>query len=428
MEVVKDPFLRHLFNSDPIFNVYNSNVTNMSVGAPGPDLLKYCVDMMRASTLHRMEEEEKEGKYFLFQYGITPGLWECREELAKFLSKRYGDPVKRENLVLSCGATHGLQIFLTSLVAPNGIIFVEEATYMIALDVFKQFPLMKIITIPMKDDLVNLDAFDKILSKTAEETMKDIFLNDQKIFWGMFYTIPVYHNPTGMTLPPASCKLLVELSRKYKIAVFCDDVYNLLHYCEGYPPHRLLYYDNSEDPNYIGSVVSNGSFSKILSPAIRLGWIESSSRVINILKASGTLCSGGAVNHYVSGIITSLLHLEMEDKYLDTLISVYKERLNALCDSLNRYLPDCCSYRKPNGGYFVWIHLPEGIDGTAFISWCQEVYKVSAIPGNRFSHKGQLSNRLRLSYSFHSKETLQKASKILCTALLEFIKNKEKKK
>lgn len=91
------------------------------------------------------DEENKEGKHYLYQYGITPGLWECREQLAKFLSRRYGDPVMREMLVLSCGATHGMQILLNTVVAPNGVIFVEEFTYMIALEAFRQFPLMKIV-------------------------------------------------------------------------------------------------------------------------------------------------------------------------------------------------------------------------------------------------------------------------------------------
>lgn len=92
------------------------------------------------------EEEEKEGKYYLFQYGITAGLWECRDELQKFLTRHYRDPVAREHLILTCGATHGLQLLLSSVLAPNGIIFVEEVTYMIALDAFKQFPMMKIVT------------------------------------------------------------------------------------------------------------------------------------------------------------------------------------------------------------------------------------------------------------------------------------------
>lgn len=421
MEAVNDPYLRHLFDGDPVFNVYNKDAINMSVGAPGPDLLKQCTDMISNATLHRMEEEKKEGNFYLFQYGITPGLWECREELAQFLSRRYGDPVKRENLILTCGATHGLQLLLTSVMSPNGIIFVEEVTYMIALDAFKQYPLMKIVTVPMKDDIVDLDAFEKIV---VEQSKGDFYLNDDKIFWAMFYTVPTYHNPTGMVLPPDSCKRLIDIARKNSIMVIAEDVYNLLHYEDGFPPHRLFFYDDPNDPDYKGgNVISNGSFSKILSPAIRFGWIESSPRIVHILKNTGTLCSGGATNHYVSGIITSLLQQKVEDEYLNMLIQTYKERLAALCETLDRYLPSCCSYRKPKGGYFVWVKLPTGVDGTDFIKWCQKEYKVSAIPGARFSYTGKAKSFLRLSIAFHVKETLVRATITLCKGLLDYIRN-----
>ena len=91
------------------------------------------------------EEEKKEGKYYLFQYGMANGLWECREELAQFLTRKYGDPVNRQNLVLTCGATHGLTLILNNIVSPDGVIFVEELTYMVALELFEQFPHLKIV-------------------------------------------------------------------------------------------------------------------------------------------------------------------------------------------------------------------------------------------------------------------------------------------
>ncbi|KAI4500122.1 hypothetical protein M0802_004539 [Mischocyttarus mexicanus] len=372
METVEDPYLRHLFDGDPIFNVYNKETINMSVGAPGPDLLKQCKTMLSNATVHRMEEEEKEGNFYLFQYGITPGLWECREELSKFLNRQYGDPVQRENLILTCGATHGLQLLITSIMSPNGIIFVEEVTYMIALDSFKQFPLMKIIT--------------------------------------------------------DSCKRLVEIARNNSMLIVAEDVYNLLHYEDGFPPHRLFFYDNPKDPNYKGgNILSNASFSKILSPAIRFGWIEGSPRMVNIFKTSGILCSGGATNHYISGLITSLLQEKIQDEYLKFLVKTYTERLNALCETLDRYLPNCCSYRRPKGGYFVWIHLPLNVDGMDFIKWCQKTHKVSAIPGVRFSYTGKAKSFLRLSIAFHPKETLIKGSTLLCKGLLDFVRNQANK-
>lgn len=421
MDTVDDPHLRHLFDGDPIFNVYSKDAMNLSVGAPGPDLLCNCVDMIQRATDHRLGEEEKEGKYYLFQYGITPGLWEGRDELAKFLSRRYGDPVKREELILTCGASHGLQLLVTTVLSPNGVIFVEEVTYMIALELFAQFPLVKVVVVPMKDDMVNLDELER---KVQEEKKKgEYFLNEQKIYWSMFYTIPTFHNPTGTTLPPESCRRLVKIARDNSLVVVCDDVYNLLHYGAGFPPHRLLFYDQPDDPNYKrGNVISNCSFSKILSPAIRVGWIEANARVVNILKDSGILRSGGAVNHYMSGVITSLLHLNIEDEYLDKLIKIYKERMTALCDTLSRCLPTSCFFKRPGGGYFVWIHLPAGVNGSEFIAWCQKKYKVSAIPGDRFSFTGECKNFLRLSIGFHQTDKLVKASEKICQALSEYLK------
>ncbi|OXU25097.1 hypothetical protein TSAR_016883 [Trichomalopsis sarcophagae] len=419
---IEDPYLRHLFDADPTFNVYNKNVVNLSVGAPGPDLLQQCSSLLAKATKHRLEEEEKEGKFYLFQYGITAGLWECREELAKFLTRRYGDPVQRENLILTCGATHGLQLILTSVMAPNGVIFVDEVTYMIALDAFKQFPMKRVVSVPMKDDVVDLDAFEKIVK---EEKRKSYTIGNDKIFWAMYYTVPTFHNPTGMSLSPEMSRRLVKMARENWFAVVCDDVYNLLHYKAEYPPHRLFNYDDPKDPDYYGgNVISNGSFSKILSPAIRVGWIECGPRVANILKDSGILKSGGAVNHYVSGLIASILQLKLEDEYLDNLIRTYRERMKALCNVLDNHLPSNCSYRHPEGGYFVWIKLPEDFDALPFMKWCQEVHKVMAIPGARFSNHGKSKNYIRVSISFHSAETIAEATKVLCNAITEYTRTK----
>ncbi|XP_023315789.1 uncharacterized protein LOC106648635 isoform X1 [Trichogramma pretiosum] len=425
MSIEVDPYLRHLFDADPALNVYNSSIVNLSVGAPGPDLLKQCNTLLATATRHRLEEEEKEGKYYLFQYGITSGLWECREELAKFLTRRYGDPVAREDLILTCGATHGLQLILTSVMAPDGVIFVDEVTYMIALDAFKQFPLKRVVSVPMKNDVVDLDELEKLVQA---ERHKSYTLNENKIFWAMYYTVPTFHNPTGMTLTPDMCKRVVKMARDNAFAVVCDDVYNLLHYNNEYPPHRLFNYDDSKDPDYTGgNIISNGSFSKILSPALRVGWIECGPRVVNILKNSGILKSGGAVNHYVSGLVASLLHLKLEDRYLDSLIETYKGRMKALCDVLDEHLPNYCSYNHPEGGYFVWIKLPEDIDALPFMEWCKQVYKVMAIPGARFSNHGESKNCIRISIAFHSAETIAKAATIMCNAITEYMRDKSVK-
>lgn len=221
----------------------------------------------------------------------------------------------------------------------------------------------------------------------------------------------------------------MKIARENSIVVVCDDVYNLLNYTSNFPPHRLFYYDNKNDSNYQGgNVISNGSFSKILSPAIRVGWLECPPRIFNIIKSSGIMKSGGAVNHYVSGIIASLLNLKIEDEYLDLLIEIYKKRIKIVCDTLDRYLPRCCSFKRPEGGYFVWIKLHQECHANKFVEWCQENCKVTAIPGERFSVIGESKNFLRLSIAFHHEKILEKATKDLCQGLLIFTRQNLLKK
>ncbi|PSN57929.1 hypothetical protein C0J52_00267 [Blattella germanica] len=344
VDKISDPHLYHLFDGEPILNVYKSEVTNLSAGTPGPDLLKNCIEMFRQATIDRMAKEEENA--FLFQYGITSGLWEYRVELAKFLSSRYGEKVHRENLILSCGATHGLQIILTTILQPNGVIFVEEATYMIALDTLKQFSGMKIVTVPLDAKGIDIAEMKRIVME--EKSKGNWNVTEEKPFWAMFYTIPVFHNPTGTTLPKC------------------------------HPPRRLFAYDAMMEGYKGGHVISNGSFSKIMAPGVRVGWLEAPARLAN-------------------------------------------ERMSAVCNTLETYLPPDCTFVRPRGGYFVWITLPCSADMNEFVPWCQKKYKLSAIPGSKFSLNGKCRNFIRLAIAFHSKETLVAAAEILCKALNEYL-------
>lgn len=120
------------------------------------------------------------------------------------------------------------------------------------------------------------------------------------------------------------CKELVALSQEHDFLIACDDVYNLLTYDSECPPKRLFAYDN--ETNSLGNVISNGSFSKIMSPGIRVGWMECPTRCVEVLHASGVLRSGGAVNNYSAGIIESLIDLGLAQRQLKIYQAVYKAR------------------------------------------------------------------------------------------------------
>lgn len=222
-------------------------------------------------------KENENGKFYLFQYGPNDGTFGVRNEIAKYLSGQYNDHVYPEDLLITTGATQGLHLIISTFVDFEGYIFIDEAVYFIAIDVFRQFPTLKIIPLRLTDEGIDLEQFEEILKRKQ-------FQSKGKLFWGMYYAIPTYHNPTGITFSENMCKSLVTLARRYDIVIACDDVYNILNYKDPLKPAKRLYaYDTEEDSDFRGHVISNGSFSKTISPGIRMGWIEAPPRCKKVL-------------------------------------------------------------------------------------------------------------------------------------------------
>lgn len=416
----QDVPLKHLFDLNELGDVYDKKIVNLGAGAPGPDLLRECAKNFATATAHRIQYELENNAY-IFQYGPAVGAISIRKTFAKFLSRKYQDKVTSTSLVVTSGATHGLHLILSTLIAMNGVIIVDEVTYMIALEAMQQFTGMKIIT-------VAFDSKSGVDLKDLEQVVQEhkFTHTDGKPFWGLYYTIPSYHNPTGVKFSPALNKELVKLARKYDVLIACDDVYNVLCYDNDKPPKRLFSYDCRSDSDYKGNVVSNGTFSKILSPGARVGWLECPPRIVPFFRNSGILKSGGCANNYTSGIVSSLIELGLFDAQLEIYYDRYKERMITACGILDRYLPKACKYHRPTGGYFIWIEFPKQVDCKPFNFWCRERYKVFAIPGERFSIKGEAKNCIRLTTAFHEKNTIQTAVKSFCDAAEYYLKNEIK--
>lgn len=316
---------------------------------------------------------------------------------------------------MSAGASFGMLMILSTLIDLNGVVFLDEVTYMIVLDAIKGFPSLKIVPVKLNADGVDInDLEEKILEH------KFVAANG-KMFYGCYYTIPTFHNPTGILFSDEVCKALITLARKHDFLVICDDVYNMLHYEDEKPPKRLFAYDVDSDSDYKGHVISNGTFSKILAPGTRVGWMECPPRITEIFKNNGFLSSGGAINNYTSGVITSMIELGLADQQLKESSRQYKEQRDALCDILDQHLPSTCSFLRPRGGYFVWIKLPENVDGEMLSDFILKRKKVFAIKGNRFSHENKSKNFLRVTFAFHPPPTLKEASKSLCDGINEFL-------
>ncbi|KAG4076299.1 hypothetical protein HA402_014848 [Bradysia odoriphaga] len=404
----------HLFDFG-LYNVYDNNIINLSVGAPGPDLLANCCELFNEATKHRMSLELA-SKSTLFQYGPAIGRLDIRNSFAKYLTEEYKEKVYGEDIVITTGATQGLHLILSTLIDFSGVIFVDEVTYMIALSAMSQFTTMKIVTVPLTKDGVDIEALRKLTAQYK-------FESKTKMFWGMYYTIPVFHNPTGLLYSEELCKQLVTLSRENDFLITCDDVYNTLYYGTGSPPKRLYAYDDRNDADYKGHVISNGSFSKILSPGVRVGWMECPSRCARLFDESGIMRSGGATNNYTSGIVASLIELGLAKQHLNMSRNKYKARMAIACKVLRENLPTNCTFTEPEGGFFIWVTFPDNVVAADLNRFCMEKYKVTAIAGDTFSSDGKFKNCLRITIGFHSEENLANGLEKLCKAYGEFVAN-----
>jgi len=176
-----------------------------------------------------------------------------------------------------------------------------------------------------------------------------------------------------------------------------DEVYHFLSY-SGQPPKPFAAEIES------GNVVSLGSFSKILAPGLRLGWLQTNKEIIHRFVESGLLDSGGGMNPFTSAIVNRVLETGGLEQNIANLIATYRGRIEVMDIALRQYLPDV-EYILPHGGYFFWIHLPNEIK-TSELQQRAEAFKVGFRPGTLFSCQGGMQDYMRLSYVFYEPDDL----------------------
>ena len=206
----------------------------------------------------------------------------------------------------------------------------------------------------------------------------------------MLYTIPVHHNPTGRTMPAERRKAIVGLAREHGILVIADEVYTLLTYGVSPPTTMASLGEN---------VVSLGSFSKILAPGLRVGWMEASPQQLKRLSKWGVIDSGGYLSHFASCVVATAMKSRALDSHLEQLRKNFHERCRSLVGSLTAMLPGDCTVTNPYGGYFVWVKLPQHVDARDIASRSEE-FGFLAKPGHLFTlEAGREDNFLRLCFA-----------------------------
>jgi len=310
------------------------------------------------------------------QYGTEQGDGYFRRDLSGFLAGAYGLPVDPDLLFITAGISSALDLICTLYTRPGDVIFVEEPTYFLALRIFQDHGL-KIVSIPIDQDGLCLEGLEGNIIKYQPK---------------LIYIIPTFQNPTGRTLPHERREKLVELTRQRDVLILADEVYQLLDYTQT-PPLPFAAYAGQEK-----HVISLNSFSKILAPGLRLGWLQAHATVIKRLAGCGLLDSGGGLNPFTSAVVRNLVASGGLDANIQKLRTEYASRLQAMGAALNTYLP-ATEWVIPQGGFFWWIRLP-GMD-TAELRCAAENHQVGLRQGSLFSSQQGLRDYFRLSFSFY---------------------------
>jgi DNA-binding transcriptional MocR family regulator len=348
---------------------------DLGVGQPHEDSLP--LEQLAEAATHRFEQGDRS----ILQYGMQQGNANFRNALARFLSAQYEASVDPDHLFITAGISQVLDQICALHTRPGDTVIVEEPSYFLALRIFADHEL-NVISTPIDTDGLNIEALEEKLVKH-----NPVFI----------YTIPSFHNPAGVTLSANRRQKLVRLGEKHGFLIVADEVYQMLAYTAT-PPPPMTYFDTS------ARVLSLGSFSKILAPGLRLGWMQARPSLLEPFIASGYLESGGGLNPFVSGIVNSMIELGLQKEYLNFLKKTYRKRMVTLSKALRKNIP-ALTYTDPDGGYFIWSYLPEGTDAETLLAEAQK-HQVGFQPGIKFSSAKGLGNYLRLCFAFYGEADL----------------------
>ena len=341
------------------------------------------LDEFRRSVDRRLR---KEGRTLL-QLGATNGYAPLQQYLAAQMAL-WGISVQPEEILITNGCQQSLDLIRRILVRPGDEVAIENPTYPGALSVFCGSH-AKYIGIPVREQGLDLDVLADVLAQRRPK---------------LIYTVPSFHNPTGVTMDLAGRRRLIELAAKYRVPIIEDDIYRELRY-EGAAPPPLKALDR------YGLVIYVNSFSKVGFPGLRVGWIVAPRTVIDHLGAEkqrvdlhASLIAQAAICDFArQGLL--LKHVKCSKK-------AYIQRRDAMLAALERYFPSEASWNKPEGGMAIWIRLPEPLNASRILPQAAEQGIIFS-PGEHFYACSPQPEMLRLAFTTASPALIEEAVKRL---------------
>ncbi|RJU02477.1 PLP-dependent aminotransferase family protein [Arthrobacter frigidicola] len=330
------------------------------------------------------------------QYGGGQGMEELRELICEVMAAEGITDADPADIVVTTGSQSAQDVAAKVFCNPGDVILCEDPTYVGALNTFEAYE-VDVVTVPMDDKGLIPEELERTIVRLKEEGRSIKLL----------YTIPSFNNPSGVTMEASRRQRVVDICRDNNILVLEDNPYGMLRF-DGHPLAPM----RAGNPN---DVIYLGSFSKIFAPGVRLGWAlvpRHLHRRFYLACEAVVLCPSPLTQMLVSSYLTDYDWRG----HLETMRVLYRERCEAMLAALAEHLPEGVHWTTPEGGFFVWVTLPEGIDTYPLLYEAIDA-GVVFIPGAAFTPSDEASNKLRLAFSAVSPEDIAEGVRRLAPIL-----------
>jgi 2-aminoadipate transaminase len=365
-------------------------------GLPNPnafpvDIIKKCVNTI-------LEEYPEKA----LQYGTTEGSTQLRGELAKRMRQKQKINCELHNIMITSGAQQALSLCAIAFLDPGDTYLTSVPAYLGAVQAFHAFE-ANCESIPMDDEGIDIDSLRRNLERLRRTGINPKFI----------YTVPTFQNPSGETISMSHRKELLQVASEYDFLIIEDDPYGELVF-EGdmIPPIKSL--------DTKGRVIYMSTFSKILAPGFRLGWMIASRPILEKLvlsKQATDLCT----NVFSQYVAYEYIHGGYLDKHVDTIKRMYKKNRDIMVEELEKHFPKEVKWRVPKGGMFIWIELPKTID-TRIMFQKAISKKVAYVVGEAFFPEGGNYHSMRLNFSFSDEKKIREGIHRLAEVIKEEMK------
>lgn len=355
----------------------------ISLAGGAPDMSVFPAEVM-AKVMSQLAAEQSARA---LQYGPTEGLEDVKEAIVEVMAAEGTTGVDPQDILVTTGGQQVIDLMCRTLIDPGDVIIAEAPTYPGAVPCFGAYE-ADVVQIEMDSDGMRVDEMEAALDQLAREGRRPKFI----------YTIPTFHNPAGVTMSLPRRKRLVEVARERELLVLEDNPYGLLRY-EGDPLATLYSLDRGQFVVYLGT------FSKIFSAGVRLGWAVAPQPVyqkLNIGKQAADLCSSALSQLFIATYFRS--------GEWPALLAAFKERYHrrrdVMLDALAEFFGPEATWTHPQGGLFLWATLPDFIDTTDLLARALDE-RVAFVPGRGAYLDGRGGSSMRLNFSYVADEDIR---------------------